>query len=77
MAFSHSGTTQAQPAGHVPRARLTAAAQPGGPVTVRGPHKAPGMRPGQLPAGYLPLTPALRAQARQAAQEILHQTGNH
>jgi hypothetical protein len=23
------------------------------------------------------LTPALRAQARKAAQEILHQTGNH
>jgi hypothetical protein len=39
--------------------------------------QVPGIRPGQLPAGYLPLPPALRAQARTAAQEILHQTGNH
>jgi hypothetical protein len=38
VAFSLNGTVQAQPAGHVPRARLTAAARPGGPVTVRGPH---------------------------------------
>jgi hypothetical protein len=40
-----------------------------------GPGQAPGLRPGRLPAGFLPLTPALRAQARKAAQEVLHQTG--
>jgi len=40
-----------------------------------GPGQAPGVRTGQLPAGFLPLTPALRAQARKAAQEVLHQTG--
>jgi hypothetical protein len=37
--------------------------------------QAPGVGPGQLPRGYLPLTPALRAQARKAAQEVRHQTG--
>jgi hypothetical protein len=36
---------------------------------VRGPN------PGQLPPGFLPLTAKLRAQARKAAQEVLHQTG--
>ena len=35
----------------------------------------PGLGTGQLPPGYLPLTAKLRAQARKAAQEILHQTG--
>ncbi len=40
-----------------------------------GPGQTPGVRPGQLPPGYLPLTPRLRAQARKAAAEVLHQTG--
>jgi hypothetical protein len=35
----------------------------------------PGLGPGQLPPGFLPLTAKLRAQARKAAQEIRHQTG--
>jgi hypothetical protein len=35
----------------------------------------PGLSPGQLPRGFLPLTAKLRAQARKAAQQILHQTG--
>jgi hypothetical protein len=34
-----------------------------------------GSNPGQLPRGFLPLTPNLRAQARKAAQEVLNQTG--
>jgi hypothetical protein len=37
--------------------------------------QTPGLSTGQLPPGYLPLTAKLRAQARKAAQEILHQTG--
>jgi hypothetical protein len=37
--------------------------------------QTPGLSSGQLPPGYLPLTPALRAQARKAAQEILNQSG--
>jgi hypothetical protein len=35
----------------------------------------PGLNPGQLPPGFLPLTAKLRAQARKAAQQVLHQTG--
>jgi hypothetical protein len=37
--------------------------------------QTPGLRTGQLPRGFLPLTAALRAQARKAAQEILSQSG--
>ena len=37
--------------------------------------QSPGLRPGQLPPGFLPLTAKLRAQARKAAQEVLNQTG--
>jgi hypothetical protein len=37
--------------------------------------QVPGLRAGQLPRGYLPLTPKLAAQARTAAAEILHQSG--
>ena len=37
--------------------------------------QSPGLRPGQLPPGFLPLTAKLRAQARRAAQEVLNQTG--
>ena len=37
--------------------------------------QTPGLSSGQLPPGFLPLTPALRAQARKAAQEILNQSG--
>jgi hypothetical protein len=35
----------------------------------------PGAQAGQLPPGFLPLTPGLRAQARKAAQEVVNQTG--
>ncbi len=37
--------------------------------------QSPGLGPGQLPPGFLPLTAKLRAQARKAAQEVLHQRG--
>jgi hypothetical protein len=37
--------------------------------------QSPGLRAGQLPPGFLPLTAKLRAQARKAAQEVLNQTG--
>jgi hypothetical protein len=63
------------PTSGLPHARAAAIARFVDYAAGRG--QVPGIRPGQLPAGYLPLTPALRAQARQAAQEILHQTGNH
>jgi hypothetical protein len=36
----------------------------------------PGYGPGLLPPGYLPLTPAMRAQTLKAANEVLHQTGD-
>src|SRR5215831_2215517 len=39
--------------------------------------QTPGVQPGQLPAGYLPLPASLRAQTRKLAQEILAQRGNH
>jgi ABC-type phosphate transport system substrate-binding protein len=38
--------------------------------------QSPGVRPGQLPAGYLPLPASLRAQTRKAAVEVANQTGN-
>jgi ABC-type phosphate transport system substrate-binding protein len=41
-----------------------------------GPGQSPGVRPGQLPAGYLPLPANLRAQTRKAAVEVANQTGN-
>lgn len=41
-----------------------------------GPGQTPGVRPGQLPAGYLPLPANLRAQTRKAAVEVANQTGN-
>ena len=34
-----------------------------------------GVRPGQLPAGYLPLTAKLRAQTRRAAKAVAAQRG--
>ena len=37
--------------------------------------QSPGLLPGQLPPGFLPLTAKLRAQARKAAQEVRNQTG--
>jgi hypothetical protein len=37
--------------------------------------QTPGVRPGQLPAGYLPLTAKLRAQTRRAAKEVAAQDG--
>src|SRR5262249_34057016 len=37
--------------------------------------QSPGVNPGQLPSGYLPLPPKLRAQARKAATEVRNQTG--
>jgi hypothetical protein len=36
-----------------------------------------GYGPGQLPPGYLPLTAKMRAQTLKAANEVLHQTGDH
>jgi hypothetical protein len=36
-----------------------------------------GFGPGLLPPGYLPLTAAMRAQTLKAANEVLHQTGDH
>jgi ABC-type phosphate transport system substrate-binding protein len=38
-----------------------------------GPGQTPGLGPGHLPAGYLPLTAKLRAQARKAAAQIAAQ----
>jgi hypothetical protein len=46
-----------------------------GPAADQGPGQTPGLSSGQLPPGFLPLTHALRAQARKAAQEILNQSG--
>jgi ABC-type phosphate transport system substrate-binding protein len=37
--------------------------------------QTPGIRPGQLPAGYLPLPASLRAQTRKLAVEVANQTG--
>jgi hypothetical protein len=37
--------------------------------------QTPGQQPGQLPPGYLPLPPALRAQTQQAATEVANQAG--
>ena len=37
---------------------------------VTGPGQTPGIAPGQLPGGYVPLTPALRKQAAEAADLI-------
>jgi hypothetical protein len=42
---------------------------------VAGPGQTQGTTPGQLPAGYLPLTASMRAQTLKAANEVLHQTG--
>lgn len=42
-----------------------------------GPGQTPGVRPGQLPAGYLPLPANLRAQTRKIAVEVANQTGDH
>lgn len=43
---------------------------------VAGPGQTPGAQPGQLAPGYLPLTPALRAQTRRDATAIANQTGS-
>jgi hypothetical protein len=37
----------------------------------------PGYGPGLLPPGYMPLTAAMRAQTLKAANDVLHQTGDH
>jgi hypothetical protein len=42
-----------------------------------GPGQTPGVQPGQLPAGYLPLPASMRAQTRKLAREVAAQTGNH
>jgi hypothetical protein len=42
---------------------------------VAGPGQVPGVQPGQLPPGYLPLTASMRAQTRRAAQAVLTQAG--
>ena len=42
---------------------------------VAGQGQQPGDQPGELPAGYVPLTPRMRAQTLKAAGEVLNQTG--
>jgi hypothetical protein len=44
---------------------------------VAGPGQTPGLRPGDLPPGYLPLPAKLRAQTRRAAALVLSQKGNN
>ena len=43
---------------------------------VAGPGQTPGLQPGHLPPGYLPLTAKMRAQTMRAAQLVLNQKGN-
>jgi hypothetical protein len=43
---------------------------------VAGPGQMPGLLPGRLPPGYLPLPSKLRAQTMKAAQLVLNQKGN-
>jgi hypothetical protein len=43
---------------------------------VAGPGQTPGLRPGHLPPGYLPLPSKLRAQTMRAARLVLNQKGN-
>lgn len=43
---------------------------------VAGAGQAPGLQPGRLAPGYLPLTAALRAETRKAATDVANQTGN-
>jgi hypothetical protein len=42
---------------------------------VAGPGQVQGSSPGQLPVGYLPLTPALKAETLSAANAVQNQTG--
>jgi hypothetical protein len=42
-----------------------------------GPGQTPGVLPGQLPPGFLPLPASLRDRTRKLAVEVAHQTGNH
>src|SRR5215469_11806001 len=42
-----------------------------------GPGQTPGVQPGQLPAGYLPLPASLRAKTRKLAVEVANQSGAH
>jgi hypothetical protein len=42
-----------------------------------GPGQTPGVQPGQLPAGYLPLPASMRAETRKLAREVAAQSGNH
>jgi hypothetical protein len=43
---------------------------------IAGQGQAPGDQPGDLPAGYVPLTPQMRAETLKAAKDVLDQTGN-
>jgi len=43
---------------------------------VAGPGQTPGLQPGHLPPGYLPLPPKLRSQTMRAARLVLNQKGN-
>jgi ABC-type phosphate transport system substrate-binding protein len=43
---------------------------------VAGPGQKPGVQPGELPAGYLPLPASMRAQTLKAATEVLDQSGD-
>jgi ABC-type phosphate transport system substrate-binding protein len=42
-----------------------------------GPGQTPGVQPGQLPAGYLPLPASMRARTRKLAEEVAKQSGAH
>jgi hypothetical protein len=39
--------------------------------------QTPGVQPGQLPAGYLPLPASMRARTRKLAEEVAKQSGAH
>jgi hypothetical protein len=39
--------------------------------------QTPGVQPGQLPAGYLPLPASMRARTRKLAEEVAKQSGSH
>ena len=43
---------------------------------VAGPGQTPGVQPGDLPPGYLPLTAKMRAETLKAATMVLNQAGN-
>jgi hypothetical protein len=62
------------PTGGIPHAKAAKIAQ--FLDYVAGSGQRPGVQPGELPAGYLPLPTSLRKQTLKAAQEVLDQVGN-